>query len=89
MIRMGRRLTVVGAEDVLDEDGLLVVGQVGQELTEGLGGMELAHWLHYSHHVNLTNKSSRKSSHVKCEEKNMIDFDSEGFVCKGERIIHH
>ena len=74
---------------MLDEDGLLVVGQVSQELTEGLGGMELAHWLHYSHHVNLTNKSSRKSSHVKCEEKNMIDFDSEGFVCKGERIMHH
>ena len=58
LIRVGRRLTVVGPEDVLDEDGLLVVGQVGQELTEGLGGMELAHWLHYSHHVNLPNKSS-------------------------------
>ena len=68
MIRVGRRLTVVGPEDVLDEDGLLVVGQVGQELTEGLGGMELAHWLHYSHHVNLPNKSSCKSSDVKCEE---------------------
>ena len=50
---MGGRLTVVGAEDVLDEDGLLVVGQVRQELTEGLGGVQLAHWLHYSHHVNL------------------------------------
>ena len=57
---MGRRLTVVGAEDVLDEDGLLVVGQVGEELTEGLGGVELADWLHYPHHVNLTNKRSHK-----------------------------
>ena len=60
MIRMGRRLTVVGPEDVLDEDGLLVVGQVGEELTEGLGRVQLAHWLHYPHQVNLTNKSSHK-----------------------------
>ena len=45
---------------MLDEDGLLVVGQVGEELTEGLGGVQLAHWLHYPHHVNLTNKRSHK-----------------------------
>ena len=63
---MVRRLTVVGAEDVLDEDRLLVVGQVRQELPEGLGGVQLAHWLHYSHHVNLTNKSSHKSSEIIC-----------------------
>ena len=63
---MGGRLTVVGAEDVLDEDRLLVVGQVRQELPEGLGGVQLAHWLHYSHHVNLANKSSHKSSEIQC-----------------------
>ena len=74
-------LAVVGTEDVLDEDGLLVVGQVRQELTEGLGGVQLAHWLHYSHHVNLrcvsfVGEVSKKSKHGTGPKTQGLKFNS-------------
>ena len=69
---------------MLDEDGLLVVGQVRQELTKGLGRVQLVHWLHYSHHVNLGRLAQALlNPEMKCQIYCIIELESylKSIVC--------